>query len=881
MSPTIGFVMGYHASRDGVVLTGVDTAGGLPSVTTMPVDATSSPGVAFQALVPHGADVKLGNAAALSPSLPFAGVALAAFIAGDNVPVLTSGPLVGYAGVGVGPAGEAVGTNAAGTLVRASDLTCISRLQYVGFCDAAGLVYVTPFSAIYFDVTNYGADPTGVAPSDAAFAACVRLAIQGDQIVMPQGTFLATETIGPLAKGVTLRGAGGENVLPGVTYLGSVINYVGLGDGVRVATSINANVGGNWLLADFLVRCTNIANEAPQRQSPVLALPGAISSIVAAPGGAIRVAMTAATGLPGNGALVAIDSVTGTVEAIGGWSVRVVDAFTFDLVGSTFTNAWTGGGNVRRRCGAGVAIVGGAEVVLRNVYTTGFGVGILLDGAETITIDSCQSDGYAGNNTLGTNPTQFSCGVWLADGDSGCSGWTTPGSTNVITLRNCYLDGARISIQCDGTAQCNVVSCENPNIGSNGQKNTAIVGLANDGSGQIEVHAVANGIVDGQYVGITGPINGVAGALGEWKVQRVDADHFILLGSTFAGAWISGGVVHAWCPATFARINRATALKFDSCYTEGAGDAHFIFERQSESGSSNSSAGVMIQNHLASGACPSIYVARAAVDGAHAAESVSSLRLDGNTWLSKQSIGGVQVSGYYWQLDALFSSPTEPGLTFWDAQLSVVGGIVSYKNAFGGDVSNAIGGIEGTGELFLFVQDNVIPVIRVTDNNVADYVNLVIHTRSSTSESHYVNSPGFGDKAGRTEPERSATLAASVPSTLIATTDVIPPKSNSSLQFVIVAHRDDDSAPDGAFFEFRVFTGQAANGSLAIIGAPVVVASGTSFDAAQWSAPTFGVNGAGNAIEVFAAGNFFVGAGGPQASTWETSGRIVNSQRAR
>lgn len=61
--------------------------------------------------------------------------------------------------------------------------------------------------------------------------------------------------------------------------------------------------------------------------------------------GLIRVTTSAAHTLAtGNG--VTIASVVGTTEANGDWQIIVVDATNFDLVGSTFTNAYTSGGTV-------------------------------------------------------------------------------------------------------------------------------------------------------------------------------------------------------------------------------------------------------------------------------------------------------------------------------------------------------------------------------------------------------------------------------------------------------------------------------------------------------------------------------------------------------
>jgi hypothetical protein len=63
-------------------------------------------------------------------------------------------------------------------------------------------------------------------------------------------------------------------------------------------------------------------------------------------GGLIQITATAHGLVTGNS--VTIAAVGGTVEANGNWIVTVITANTFDLVGSTFTNAYTSGGTVTR-----------------------------------------------------------------------------------------------------------------------------------------------------------------------------------------------------------------------------------------------------------------------------------------------------------------------------------------------------------------------------------------------------------------------------------------------------------------------------------------------------------------------------------------------------
>jgi hypothetical protein len=63
--------------------------------------------------------------------------------------------------------------------------------------------------------------------------------------------------------------------------------------------------------------------------------------------GLIRITATSHTFVTGD--KIAVYAVGGTTEANGAWTVTVIDANTFDLQGSTFTNAYTSGGTATNR----------------------------------------------------------------------------------------------------------------------------------------------------------------------------------------------------------------------------------------------------------------------------------------------------------------------------------------------------------------------------------------------------------------------------------------------------------------------------------------------------------------------------------------------------
>lgn len=67
----------------------------------------------------------------------------------------------------------------------------------------------------------------------------------------------------------------------------------------------------------------------------------------AANNGSGKIRITSAGHLFSTGDAVFIEGVTGTTEANGNWTITVIDANNFDLVGSTFVNAYVAGGTVR------------------------------------------------------------------------------------------------------------------------------------------------------------------------------------------------------------------------------------------------------------------------------------------------------------------------------------------------------------------------------------------------------------------------------------------------------------------------------------------------------------------------------------------------------
>lgn len=564
----------------------------------------------------------------------------------------------------------AVGVDVSGRPVRATDPTCVSAPNWVGTCDALGNVTVNPRRSDFLNVLDFGASADGLTFCDDAFDAAIASASFGDTIFLPAGTYRTSRTFGPFPRGVSVTGVGASHF---IDHIGSVIAYEGLGDGVRHSRTIDANETVQGSISNILIRCKTsgipgVYNQAPQRQSPSIQVGGGVASCVSA-GGLIKVFTNVAHGL-NTGNLVAIAGVTGTTEANSGWQITVTDAFSFTLDGSTFSHAYVGGGTVTMRCGAGLCGIGTGQFTWENVYVSGFGVGFMLDAAENGVMRRCSSDGYAGQSDIGTNSKRFSCAVWLTDGDSGASGWTVSGSTNVNTIDDVNFQGCRIGIQIDGCASVTINRPRTGNLGGAGLLNKTVTGAVSAG-GLIRLTCVAHGLFTGDFAGVVG-VGGVPAATGEWQVTKVDDDHIDLQGSTFAGSYTTGGVVSGYCPATIARINRSSGLIIEGSYSEGAGDAHYLFEKQTESSSSNSNQVVTIRNATAIGGCPAIKIIAVAVE---------ELNIFACFWITTQAQGGNLVTGNHVRVgNRVGNGFMTPGQEFWDLPTSTVSELISEYN---------------------------------------------------------------------------------------------------------------------------------------------------------------------------------------------------------
>lgn len=203
------------------------------------------------------------KAAANFKTSRFAGLFTATKIAGQTQAIQHAGPVypADYS-LGVGLA-CAVGCDVNGAPVRVTDPACVSGLNFIGWCDTAGTIFVAPRQEVVFNVRDFGAVGDGHIPNTgpdvgkvigtddtAAIQACitaakafstanVTLGNAQPTIYFPHGVYLYSETIdfstisyySQYYPGITIRGDGGalgmeEPASSAIVYTGSTGNAI-------------------------------------------------------------------------------------------------------------------------------------------------------------------------------------------------------------------------------------------------------------------------------------------------------------------------------------------------------------------------------------------------------------------------------------------------------------------------------------------------------------------------------------------------------------------------------------------------------------------------------------------------------------------------------
>lgn len=119
-----------------------------------------------------------------------------------------------------------------------------------------------------------------------------------------------------------------------------------------VTATLNTQVGDRYLYSGTRYTTAPVTDltqltplTSPTASPTIVPLPTAVSGAASNGSGAIRLTVGSTAGLT-SGSQIAVTGVNGTTEANGTWTINVIDSTHIDLVGSTFTHAYTSGGSV-------------------------------------------------------------------------------------------------------------------------------------------------------------------------------------------------------------------------------------------------------------------------------------------------------------------------------------------------------------------------------------------------------------------------------------------------------------------------------------------------------------------------------------------------------
>jgi hypothetical protein len=750
----------------------------------------------------------------------------------------------------------------------------------------------------HYNVCNFGADPTGTVASDEAFAACAALATSGQEIFLPQGLYKLENTWGPFNTGVTIRGVNAAQ-LPLESYIlaGSVIQYYGLGDAVRVTTEIDTVFPGYNVLKNFCVQGMNADNRAPCRTLPTQAVGGAVTSAVSGGTGLIELGMTSAHRLI-TGQMVFIQGVNGTTEANVAAIATVVDSTHFTIP-VAFVHAFSSSpsSTVTYAAGAGVAFVGTGESTIENVFTSGFALGIVLDAAEAVTIRGCTHNGPY--DTVYGDPTRFCAAVWMSDSASAARGWVGgTGVTNANKIETGVWAGARVGIWMQGGNLTSVQSCQiemspvAPVVG--GFYCSTEISAINTATLEVTTatpHEIGYGsqVGDILYVGLQN-VGGTTEANGEWTVIVVDATHFTVTGTvgrngaitgapTWTNAFTSGGIVKVWSPSCCAMISGPTNAHLDSCYSEGFADAHYLF--CDPYGSATNSRAILITNPSCSGGAPNastiphvpfMWIDTPSTPYFGDDYSVTSLKADtfeafcGAVYGSNGILGPFSTFGIFTESEDSSMTPgTDP---FLDFNRTDTTGIQSVFNSnIGG--SNIVGGTTGVPQAHwdIPVQDESIPILRIRAAN-APYLDFWVNSSQSIDFYRNVQTAGVDYGTGTVESHRQVQVGSSAGSAVIATSAPLPEDSVVFAEIWCEAYSDSLTAGKHASWKFHV-TVENNSTTCAISDGPYLDYQYIG-DTGNWTTPTLAISG--QTIQVSAAGET------GHASSWEVRFDLTRAQ---
>jgi hypothetical protein len=324
--------------------------------------------------------------------------------------------------------------------------------------------------------------------------------------------------------------------------------------------------------------------------SGIYALAGssAISAVANNGSGAIRVTVASTTGIS-TGYSVTISGVTGTTEANGTWTVTVISSTQLDLISSTYTHTYTGGGTTTWGTPSGpnyvqMATSNGGGNNLPTIQT-----GALLSYAtEQITrntggiagtfVNASGTDIFSQSNLISLLASNYSNSValWsnssnhglLADDVGDQWALNIDRSTGNLRFQPLQIQGGGVGdFRVEGLAQTvrgamsdvlTTLSSTAANMGTETLRlhnslssqivlettqTVNVTGTANNGSGAVRLTVTSTaGIQSGTNGTVTG-VGGTTGANGTFSMTVISSTQVDLVGSTYNATYTSGGTL--------------------------------------------------------------------------------------------------------------------------------------------------------------------------------------------------------------------------------------------------------------------------------------------------------------------------------------------------
>jgi hypothetical protein len=199
-------------------------------------------------------------------------------------------------------------------------------------------------------------------------------------------------------------------------------------------------------------------------------------------------------------------------------------AFRYNHVDLKWQYDWAGASLINKRILVCNTCYDTPQEQLRAIIIPADPVPIINPRVEPYSWDEIDRRQVSGNNT--TNPQT---GIPVQRGD-----------TRVTTIDNDVPNNTRVTQQ---TGEAPYGTNQKPGTDPNAVTYRTVTNATNNGVGLVRLTiATTNGMITGQHVTVQ-DVGGVSGANGNWKITVMNTTQIDLQGSTFTGAYISGGYV--------------------------------------------------------------------------------------------------------------------------------------------------------------------------------------------------------------------------------------------------------------------------------------------------------------------------------------------------